>query len=114
MTQLGGGTATANALSALSLTTLSTAQGAREKKKAVPKILVVLTDGASNNRAAVPGAAQTLKDQGVQIFSIGVGNAVEARAQSSSPVLAQHRAIAVTLSVVSRSVTRGLRNARMK
>jgi len=106
MTQLGSGIATASALSALSSTTLSTAHGAREKSKAVPKILVVLTEGASNNRAAVPGAAQSLMDQGVQIFSIGVGNAVEVRAHFAC--LGTNKAVSVTSSAVSRSVARWL------
>lgn len=84
--QLNGGTATAEALRSIKDTTLSASQGAR-LRKAVPKVLVVITDGASNNRAAVPGAAQALKEEGVQVFSIGVGNYVigELRAMASEP-----------------------------
>ncbi|CBY13422.1 unnamed protein product [Oikopleura dioica] len=46
-------------------------------REEVPKILIFVTDGTPQDRAIVPAAARSLRDKGVRIFAIGVGNAVE-------------------------------------
>ena len=43
----------------------------------VPKILIFITDGRPQDKALVPAAAKSLRDKGVRIFAIGVGDATE-------------------------------------
>ena len=47
-------------------------------REEVPKILIFITDGRPQDRGQVPAAAQSLRDKGVRIFAIGVGDATEA------------------------------------
>ena len=65
-----GTTWTDYALRYVRKTALLKANGARE---GVPKFVVVVTDGESNDPESTQVEAQLLKDQGVTIFSVGVG-----------------------------------------
>ena len=40
--------------------------------------MIFITDGRPQDRGQVPAAAQSLRDKGVRIFAIGVGDATEA------------------------------------
>ena len=46
--------------------------GARPISSGVPRIAVILTDGKSNGRNALPYATR-LKEEGVIVFSVGIG-----------------------------------------
>ena len=46
--------------------------GARSISSGVPRVAVILTDGRSNGRNAIP-YANRLKEEGVIVFSIGIG-----------------------------------------
>lgn len=69
MQQLGGGTMTGNALFFVS-EYFDPPEGGRP---GTPQILIVITDGESQD--AVDLHAQTLRDKGITIYSIGVLNA---------------------------------------
>lgn len=69
MRQLGGGTLTGKALTFTSQY-FDAIKGSRPN---VPKILIVITDGASQDAVAMP--ARFLRDNNVIIYSIGVGGA---------------------------------------
>ena len=43
-------------------------------REGIPKILIILTDGKSQDKVSVP--SKSLRDEGVHIISVGVGNAV--------------------------------------
>ena len=43
-------------------------------REGIPKILITLTDGKSQDKVSVP--SKSLRDEGVHIISVGVGNAV--------------------------------------
>jgi len=63
----------------------TTANGARDASLAIPRVLIVVTDGKSSQTSLLPAAAAALKADLVQIFSIGIGNynADELRAMAS-------------------------------
>lgn len=63
----GGGTSTGAALK-LALSGLYTPS---KRQKIIPKILIILTDGQSQDKVTDP--AQKLRDFGVTIFSVGIG-----------------------------------------
>ena len=44
-------------------------------REEVPKILIFITDGRPQDKAKVPAAAKSLRDKGVRVFAIGVGDA---------------------------------------
>lgn len=69
MQQLGGGTMTGGALRVLSKY-FGQEQGGRPN---IPQILIVITDGESQDAVAQP--AQALRDKGIVIYAIGVLNA---------------------------------------
>ena len=51
---------------------ITTNLGVRPISSGVPRIVVILTDGKSNGRDAIP-YVNRLKDEGVIIFSVGIG-----------------------------------------
>ncbi|XP_029656247.1 uncharacterized protein LOC115230178 isoform X1 [Octopus sinensis] len=65
----GGGTATG-----LALDEVRTSVFTNKRKSAAAKVLVLVTDGQSDNEMKTVAAAQKLKDAGVTIFTIGVVN----------------------------------------
>ncbi|KAM9488132.1 collagen alpha-6(VI) chain-like isoform 2-T2 [Clarias gariepinus] len=76
--QLGGGTMTGAALSTL----LGYFDPARGGRPSIPQILIVITDGESQDAVAQP--AQALRDKGIAIYSIGVHNANSTQLQEIS------------------------------
>lgn len=69
-----GWTATALALNdSRLLLDPTTDNGARPVNEGIPKIAVLLTDGRSN-QYPITDAANALKDVGVQVFTVGIGN----------------------------------------
>ena len=52
--------------------------GVRSKDLAIPRVAVVITDGQSNvNASRTVLEAQSLRDAGVNIYSVGVGQRVD-------------------------------------
>ena len=51
--------------------------GARPQSQAIPRVAVVITDGHSHNPSGTATAAQNAHDEGITIFSVGVGNYVD-------------------------------------
>ncbi len=84
MTYRGGGTQTGLGLDFLIHTHLTTASGSRAVEGVV-QVVVVLTDGRSQDDVAKP--AQVLRLAGVEVFAVGVQNAVdsELREMASQP-----------------------------
>lgn len=84
MSYRGGGTRTGLGLDYLTRTHLTTASGSRAIEGAI-QVVVVLTDGRSQDDVAVP--AQVLRLAGVEMFAIGVADAVdsELREMASQP-----------------------------
>ncbi|XP_055361170.1 uncharacterized protein col6a3 isoform X5 [Betta splendens] len=80
----GGGTRTGLGLEFLTRTHLTTASGSRAVE-GVAQVVVVLTDGRSQDDASEP--AQVLQMAGVEVFAVGVQNAVdlELREMASRP-----------------------------
>ena len=50
----------------------TTKYGARATSQGVPRIVVLLTDGRSNGRNAL-SYVNTLKENGVVVFAVGIG-----------------------------------------
>jgi Mg-chelatase subunit ChlD len=96
----GGGTATYSGLDMAAKYFSSTAYGSRPSSEGVPRTVVVITDGRSNSRSYTLAAAQRLKDNGVSIFTIGLGRYLdmyEINGMASEPISTN----AFTLSQVS-------------
>ncbi|GFO23771.1 collagen alpha-4(vi) chain [Plakobranchus ocellatus] len=70
---MGGGTNTGHAIQYTTDTLFSTSQGARN---GVPHIAVVITDGHSGDRTATLAAADKARQQGVNLFAVGIGQNV--------------------------------------
>jgi uncharacterized protein YegL len=84
MTQMSGGTATGLGIEA--------AMGEFAKRQADANLIVIITDGQSNEGPDPIAAAQQAKDSGSEIFCIGVGSGVDMtqlNAMASQP-LATH------------------------
>ena len=81
----GGGTATHLGLQYVRETSFSPAYGARND---VAKIAIILTDGTSNSFNNTIQQAALLKQAGVTVFAIGVGNVYqqELEAIASQPI----------------------------
>ncbi|KAK7493781.1 hypothetical protein BaRGS_00014922 [Batillaria attramentaria] len=69
----GGGTNTGDALTYMKNTMFTAANGDRP---GVPNIAIIITDGKSNNPAKTQQQAAALRADGVEVFSIGVGNGI--------------------------------------
>ncbi|XP_062298679.1 integrin alpha-M-like isoform X2 [Scomber scombrus] len=70
--QLSGGTYTAKAIREVVNNVFSTFGGSRSDVK---KILIVITDGESNDGRSLPGAANSAEEKKIVRFAVGVGNA---------------------------------------
>ena len=73
----GGGTDTAEALKLANERILQESLGMRPERSGVPKIVIVLTDGESNDYTLTINEAKLIKNRGINIISIGVGNLKE-------------------------------------
>lgn len=74
LTYPSGGTDTAAGLNHVRTALFSSTGGVRPTSSAVPRVLVVITDGASNNGPGTLQAAAALRNEGVIIVSVGVGS----------------------------------------
>ncbi|CAF0813157.1 unnamed protein product, partial [Brachionus calyciflorus] len=83
----GGSTNTADALLLANNTILQEKNGMRSIREGIPKVVVVITDGKSNDRKKTLEAAQAIKDRGFSIITAGVGNVdqQECKLMSSTP-----------------------------
>lgn len=81
---ISGGTNTADALKYARETSFQTVNGARGN---AAKIAIVITDGKSTSSIATSAEAQRLRQQGVTVFSVGVGaaNKQELDAMATDP-----------------------------
>ena len=68
----GSGTKTANGLSTIKNNVMP------GRRSGVRAILIVLTDGTSSDRNLVQGVARQIQGDGVEIYTIGVGDAIQA------------------------------------
>ncbi|CAL1545324.1 unnamed protein product [Lymnaea stagnalis] len=89
LSYIGAGTNTSDALQEARTYSFTPANGARA---GVPKVAIVITDGASYNATATATEASNLKNSGVTVIAIGVGmdsnsGAGELQAIASSPNL---------------------------
>ena len=73
----GGTTNTADALKLANDRILQESLGMRPERSGVPKIVIVLTDGESNDYTSTINEAKLIKNRGINIISIGVGNLKE-------------------------------------
>lgn len=81
---ISGGTNTADALKYARETSFQNVNGARSN---AAKIAIVITDGKSTSSIATSAEAQRLRQQGVTVFSVGVGaaNKQELDAMATDP-----------------------------
>lgn len=71
----GGGTNTSGALDEVRLRGFIEANGARPKDLGVPRIAIVVTDGASFDPSETIRAAKNVHGDGVIVYAIGIANA---------------------------------------
>lgn len=82
---ISGGTNTADAIKYARQTSFLAANGARS---GASKIAIIVTDGKSQSPPATAAEAQKMRDQGITVFSIGVGtgpNKPELDAMATDP-----------------------------
>lgn len=72
----GGGTKTSKAIDLARTQFSSTSSGVRPDSEGVSKVLVVLTDGSSDDEAGAIAAAEKVKALNVNIFTIGLGSSL--------------------------------------
>ena len=73
----GGGTNTAGALKLANDKLLQEKYGMRAEDSGVPKVVIVLTDGESNDYTSTINEAKRIKNRGFNIISVGVGKLKE-------------------------------------
>lgn len=73
VTYKSGGTNTGDALNTMYTKMFTTANGDRSN---VPNIAIVLTDGNSNNHPQTVKEANNAHQQGINVFSIGIGSGI--------------------------------------
>ncbi len=71
----GGDTYTDRALKIANEDILNEMNGMRSINKAVPKVVIVITDGESNKRNETIFEANRIKERGINVISIGIGKA---------------------------------------
>ena len=71
----GLSTNTAGALDAVRSQAFTEANGARPASEGVPRVVIVITDGDSDNMAATFAAARGLHDDGYIVFAVGISGA---------------------------------------
>ena len=72
-----GGTYTADALDEVRVNGFTAANGARPVSKAIPRVIILITDGRSENTADTIIAAEAVHDDGIIVFAVGVAEANE-------------------------------------
>jgi uncharacterized protein YegL len=69
-----GGTNTAQALELTNNIILAERRGMRGNTTGVPKVVMIITDGDSDNNKLTIGNATAIKDRGFSIITVGIGN----------------------------------------
>lgn len=69
----GGNTYTFDALKMANEEVLREEKGMRPVEDGIPKVVMVLTDGLSNNKTRTLQEAQRIKDRGFNVISVGIG-----------------------------------------
>jgi collagen type VI alpha len=69
-----GGTNTAEALRLANFRILQEARGMRNESAGVSKVIILVTDGDSDNNAQTIMSAKAIKDRGFFIITVGIGN----------------------------------------
>ena len=72
-----GGTNTAGALDAIRTEAFLESSGARPMNQGIPRVIIVVTDGRSNDMSATVSAAMLLHTTGIIAFAVGVSGALE-------------------------------------
>lgn len=72
----GGGTYTYNALKRANEFILQEKNGMRSVKSGIPKVIVVITDGVSQNQVQTLAQSQLIKNRGFSVLSVGVGTGI--------------------------------------
>ena len=82
-----GGTRTADALDEVRVNGFTDVNGARPLSEAIPRVIILVTDGKSANTDDTIAAAEAVHDQGIIVFAVGVASAndVELNAIASRP-----------------------------
>jgi len=73
---LNGSTATGDAIRLMADTGFTEKHGVRSSDGAIPRVALVLTDGESNSGQDVPAAAQSARDQAIEMLAFGIGNGI--------------------------------------
>ena len=76
MKYLNGGTFTNRALMDANNQILQVNRGMRPSNEGVPKVVIVITDGVSANLNETLRQAKLIKDRGINMISIGIGNEI--------------------------------------
>ena len=71
---LSSSTATEDAIRLMTNTGFTEEHGVRASVEAIPRVAIVLTDGESDSRQDVPGAAQSARDQSIKMLAFGIGD----------------------------------------
>ncbi|XP_065921003.1 collagen alpha-1(XII) chain-like [Dysidea avara] len=71
---LSSSTATGDAIRFMTNTGFTEEHGVRASDGAIPRVAIVLTDGESDRGQNVPGAAQSARDQSIEMFAFGIGS----------------------------------------
>ena len=72
----GGGTNTAAPIDLLHTDGFTSTSGARSQSQAIPQVAVVITANQSTNHTATATSAENAQNEGIILFSVGVGNNV--------------------------------------
>lgn len=77
-----GATYTHAALDTARTVMFTESRGARPASQGVPRIVVVVTDGASTSRSSTLTSAAAIHSAGIVAYSVGIANALEAELQA--------------------------------
>ena len=77
-----GGTYTHTALNAMRTIMFTESKGARPASQGVPRIAIVVTDGASTSRSSTLTAAAAMHTAGIIAYSVGIASALEEELQA--------------------------------
>ena len=73
---LSSTTATGDAIRLMTTTGFTEEHGVRASDGAIPRVAIVLTDGESDSGQNVPRAAQSARDQSIEMLAFGIGSRI--------------------------------------
>ena len=74
---LESSTATGDAIRLMTTTGFTEEHGVRASDGAIPRVAIVLTDGASDNGQNVLGAAQSARERSIEMLAFGIGSGIK-------------------------------------